>query len=71
MNNPMQAAADVARSKSELARRIGVTHTAIYKWIKRGRPPAARVLAIESATGVSRHELRPDIYPDPDQDRTA
>jgi DNA-binding transcriptional regulator YdaS (Cro superfamily) len=28
-----------------------------------GRVPAERVLSIEAATGVPRHELRPDLYP--------
>jgi DNA-binding transcriptional regulator YdaS (Cro superfamily) len=27
------------------------------------RLPAEHVLAVEAATGVSRHDLRPDIYP--------
>lgn len=63
----MQAAIDAVKSKSALARKVGVTHTAIAKWLSAGRPPAERVLAIEAATGISRHALRPDIYPPEDR----
>ena len=49
---------------SPLARELGVTHQAVRKW-ERERVPAERVLQIEKATGnrVSRHDLRPDLYP--------
>lgn len=43
-----------------LAGRLGVTRAALYAW---RRVPAERVLMIESITGVSRHDLRPDLYP--------
>lgn len=46
----------------DLAKKCGVTYQAVQKW-RDGRVPAERVLQIESVTGVSRHELRPDIYP--------
>jgi Putative antitoxin of bacterial toxin-antitoxin system, YdaS/YdaT len=36
----------------------------ILKWLERGAMPAEIVLAVESATGVPRYELRTDIYPD-------
>lgn len=42
-----------------LARILGIKHTAMYSW---KRVPAERVLDIERASGISRHELRPDIY---------
>ena len=47
-----------------LAKKIGVTYQAVRKWERYG-VPAERVLAIEAATGhrVSRHDLRPDLYP--------
>lgn len=34
----------------------------IANWRTRGRVPAERVLDIEKATGISRHELRPDVF---------
>lgn len=49
----------------ELARRIDVSYQLIQGWRVSGRKfatPAEYVLKIEAATGVSRHELRPDIY---------
>ena len=51
-------------TQTNLAKHIGVTTMAVSLWRKRG-VPAQRVLAIEAATGhqVSRHELRPDLYP--------
>lgn len=70
--NPMQAAIEAVKRddgrfpgrRSDLARRLGVSHTAVSKWLKEGRPPAGRVLEIERATEgrISRHSLRPDIF---------
>lgn len=56
-----------------LAMAIGVKHPTIHSWLRAGRVPAERVLAVEAATGVSRYDLRPDVYgPAPDeQDRAA
>jgi DNA-binding transcriptional regulator YdaS (Cro superfamily) len=47
-----------------LAEGLGVSRQAIYQWRDK-RVPAERVLQIEKLTGVTRHELRPDLYPDP------
>jgi len=44
---------------SELARRIGISQPSVSNW---ERIPAERVLAIESATGVDRNILRPDLF---------
>ena len=46
-------------SLRKLAERLGVRSQAISQW---DQVPAKRVLAIEAETGVSRYELRPDIY---------
>lgn len=51
-------------SQTALAAKIGKTQGHVSKWLERDALPAEMVLAIEQATGVSRHELRPDIYPD-------
>ncbi len=50
---------------ARLARMVGVTGPAVLKWRRSGRVPAERVLAVEAASGVPRHELRPDLYPTP------
>ncbi|ABS12951.1 hypothetical protein Oant_0220 [Brucella anthropi ATCC 49188] len=42
-----------------LARALNIKHTAMYSW---KRVPAERVLEIERVSGISRHELRPDLY---------
>ena len=46
-------------SLRKLAEKLGVTSQAISQW---SEVPAKRVLAFEVETGVSRYELRPDIY---------
>lgn len=64
---PFEALSDaVARSGSQsaFARLCGVSQTAVWKWLQSGkRLPAEHVLTVERATGVSKHLLRPDIYP--------
>ncbi|WP_083233122.1 transcriptional regulator [Pseudomonas graminis] len=61
--SPLERAIVEAGSAVALAKIAGVTPMAVSYWKARG-VPAHQVLVIESATGVSRHELRPDIYPD-------
>lgn len=34
----------------------------VLNWKARGQVPAERVLEIEKLTGVSRHDLRPDVF---------
>jgi DNA-binding transcriptional regulator YdaS (Cro superfamily) len=50
---------------SALAARLGTTQSAVSNWLLRESLPPERVLPIEQATGgqVTRHELRPDLYP--------
>jgi DNA-binding transcriptional regulator YdaS (Cro superfamily) len=42
-----------------LGRALGINYQAIQSWKK---IPAGRVVAIEEVTGISREELRPDIF---------
>ena len=52
-------------SQSATGHLLGVSQASVWKWLREGKPlPAQHVLAIEAATGISRHELRPDLYPD-------
>ena len=52
-----------AGSQTALADACGIGQPAVWKWLQVKRVPAEYVLRIETATGVSRHHLRPDIYP--------
>jgi DNA-binding transcriptional regulator YdaS (Cro superfamily) len=56
------AVTKAAGSKSNLARLLGISRGAVCQW---PRIPGARVIAIESATGIPRHVQRPDLYPLP------
>jgi DNA-binding transcriptional regulator YdaS (Cro superfamily) len=61
--NPIERAVEKAGGQIALAKLTGVSYQAVQKWLRTGSVPAERVLPIEEATGVSRHDLRPDIYP--------
>ncbi|MDX2224926.1 MAG: pyruvate, phosphate dikinase [Rhodospirillaceae bacterium] len=58
----LERAITEAGGVAALARAINVTPQAVSQW---DRVPAERVLAVETATAgkVSRHDLRPDLYP--------
>ena len=49
-------------SKNRMAKLLKVSRQAVQNWHKHG-VPAERVLSVEAISGVSRSELRPDIYP--------
>ncbi|MFC3579508.1 transcriptional regulator [Sphingomonas hylomeconis] len=60
----LKSAVDQVGSQSAFARLCGVSQTAVWKWLQSGkRLPAEHVLTVERESGVSRHLLRPDIYP--------
>lgn len=67
----LSSAIKAAGGATALGRALRITHAAILKW---KRTPAERVLEVERITGVSRHDLRPDIYPrserSPEADQT-
>ncbi|NIW50572.1 MAG: hypothetical protein GWN14_29285 [candidate division Zixibacteria bacterium] len=46
-------------SKYRLAKDLGISTQAVYQW---RRIPVEHVLKIEEMTGVTRYEMRPDIY---------
>ncbi|MDT4842936.1 putative antitoxin of bacterial toxin-antitoxin system, YdaS/YdaT [compost metagenome] len=62
-NAPTRAAL-AAGGQSALARALKIKPQAVQNWCAVGRIPAERVLSVEAVTGISRHELRPDLYPD-------
>lgn len=62
--SPLQRAIDTAGSQKALGGLIGASQQAISTWGSAIKGvPAEYVILIEKHTGVSRHELRPDIYP--------
>ena len=63
MQRAMEKAIREAGGIAALAEALGVSRTAIYQWREQGKVSYKRVLRVEELTGVSRHELRPDIYP--------
>lgn len=66
---PLDRAIEAAGGVKPLAIALGITPEAIYVW---ERVPVMRVLDVERITGVSRYELRPDMYPrDHDNHRAA
>ena len=69
LNEPLLRAVKVMRFQRTLAVAIGVKQQNIWSWLyESGVVPAEHVLLIETVTRdkgdlVSRHDLRPDIYP--------
>jgi DNA-binding transcriptional regulator YdaS (Cro superfamily) len=72
MKASIHIAAELLGGQAALARAAGVSQPAAFKWLHdKSKPGPIAVLAIERATfgRVTRHALRPDIYPlPPDQE---
>ena len=67
MTEALNKAIAIVGGQTQLARLLGVKQANVWHWLnKADRVPGEYVLAIEKATGgeVSRHDLRPDLYPD-------
>jgi DNA-binding transcriptional regulator YdaS (Cro superfamily) len=64
IESPLALAVRRAGSQSAFARLIGRGQATVHDWLKEGKPlPGEYVLTVERKTGVSKHELRPDLYP--------
>ena len=50
---------------SQIAKELGIHPSAVSMW---ERVPAERLPEVERATGIPRHELRPDICPPPPEE---
>lgn len=60
----LMACHDAAGGQSPLARALGCTQPAVWKMIQSAKRMSPEyVLTAERIYGVSRHDLRPDIYP--------
>lgn len=63
----LEQAVEIAGGQSALARACGVTQGHVWAWLnKSGRCPAKYVFPVEAATNtkITRHQLRPDLYPE-------
>lgn len=70
----LEAAVTMVGGQSKLARLLGVSQPNVWHWLNKAeRVPAEYVLPIEAATGgrVSRHDLRPDLFPKAQADEAA
>ncbi|HHC2779102.1 MULTISPECIES: transcriptional regulator [Klebsiella pneumoniae complex] len=65
--NGLTKAIKSAGTATKLANMLGIKPMSVSRWKNRyqGVVPADRVLPIFTATGVTPHELRPDLYPNP------
>ena len=65
--NGLTKAIKSAGNATKLAAMLGIKPMSISRWKNRynGVVPAERVLPIFTITGVTPHELRPDLYPNP------
>jgi DNA-binding transcriptional regulator YdaS (Cro superfamily) len=55
----LRRALEVAgNNKSELARRVGVSHAAVQKWVN---VPVNQIANVRDATGIHPSILRPDL----------
>lgn len=61
--NVVERAVKAAGGLQSLAAACEVRYQAVQRWARDNKIPAERVLQVEQASGVSRHDLRPDIYP--------
>ncbi|HDS1307943.1 TPA: transcriptional regulator [Stenotrophomonas maltophilia] len=58
----LDRAVKAAGGVTSLASHLGVRQSAVSNWRSRGRVPPAMAIPIESVTGVSRHDLCPEIF---------
>ncbi len=64
MSTPRTALEKAAKNVggfSELARLLGMSRQAVYKWLET-KVPAERCVDVEQVSRVSRRKLRPDVF---------
>jgi DNA-binding transcriptional regulator YdaS (Cro superfamily) len=70
---PVDRVIEALGGLTKTASALGIDNpSVIANWRTRGRVPADKALEVEAATGISRHELRPDIFgPTPSETRES
>jgi len=64
LETPLAEAVRAAGSQSAFGRLIGRRQSTVRDWLVLNKLlPAQHVLTVEASTGVSRHALRPDVFP--------
>lgn len=65
--NALQRAIESVGNARLFAAKLQITEQSVGKWKNKykGVVPSGRVLEVFQATGVTPHELRPDLYPNP------
>lgn len=64
LESPLARAVRTVGSQSAYGRLVGRSQTWVYENLRDGKPvQAEHVLTVERETGISRHDLRPDLYP--------
>ncbi|HFO0258566.1 TPA: transcriptional regulator [Raoultella ornithinolytica] len=65
--NALERAIHIAGDATKLAEKLDISSMTVSHWKKRhgGVVPQKRVFPIFNATGITPHELRPDLYPNP------
>jgi DNA-binding transcriptional regulator YdaS (Cro superfamily) len=68
--NPLQKAKDLCGGAAGLADKLNainptrpVTRQAVHQWLQ---VPAVRAVDVEAVSGIPRHELRPDVFRQPE-----
>jgi len=65
LDSGLAKAVRMAGSQSAFGRIIGKRQSVVYDWFRRDVAlPAELVRQVEQATGLSKHTLRPDLYPE-------
>ncbi|MBB1452350.1 helix-turn-helix domain-containing protein [Pseudoalteromonas sp. SG43-1] len=66
----LQKAIATLGGQVKLADAIQTSQQNVSNWLRTGKVAPDKVILIEKVTGVSRYELRPDIYP-PEESKHA
>lgn len=64
-DTPLARARKCFASQKAMADALDISQQSVSEALKRGKAPPGWCIALERATGgkVTRHELRPDLYP--------